>query len=242
MSTMTTVTGHEQSDHIRGMMPSFDVLQDAHETLAAENEATRRVLEEERRRRPARPAGRRKRWPWIVGIVAIAAVAVTALTTRQNDSAPPSASTPVDQLPWRVVESPSGSLRVDLPSAAAASAVSSVAGTGQQLTAKVVGYDITVAEFSIGRGPNDARALVNPLIRERADLLDGHVDDVEAVSSRVGLAYEGVITTTAPVGIVRVVLDGSTLYVIEVRGDARSQRARQIFERTVQSFTATRTR
>lgn len=239
---MTTVASHEHADHIRGMMPSFDVLQDAHETLAAENEATRRVLEDERRRRSPRKTGSRKRWPWIVGIVAIVAIAVTALTTGQDDGAPPSANTPVDQLPWRVVETPSGSLRVDLPAAAVASAVSSVAGTGQQLTAKVAGYDITVAEFSIGRGPNEARELVNPLISERADLLDGHVDDVEAVSSRVGLAYEGVITTTAPVGIVRVLLDGSMLYVIEIRGDAQSQRARQIFERTVQSFTATRTR
>jgi len=167
---------------------------------------------------------------------------LAVLMTGRDRGAAPTTNTPVDQLPWRVVEAPSGGLRVDLPAEPVAGAISSAAGTGQQLKAKVTGFDVTIAEFSVSRGPNEARSLVGPLISERADLLNGHADTVDAVSSRVGQAFEGMVVAGAPVGVVRVVLDGSTLYVIEIRGDVQSVRAQQIFERVVQSFTPTRTR
>jgi hypothetical protein len=239
---MTSVAPREDSDHIRGMMPTFVGWQDARASLALENEAARRRHEYEQRRGASKRSGASTRWLWVIGFAAIAAVAIFVVTGGQPNGAAPTANTPVDELPWRMVETPSGGLRVDLPYQPGAAEISGVAGTGQQLQTAVSGFEITVAEFTHSLGPNEARSMVAPLFRERADLLNGHDDGIKAVRSRVGQAFEGMVLASGPVGIVHVVVDGSSLYLLEIRGAVGTLRAQQIFERVVQGFTPTRTR
>ena len=230
------------TQHIRGMMPSFDVWEDAQATLAVENEAARRWHEVNQRRRAPRTKGSGGRRLLVISVVVVVAVGAVILATGHGHDPAPTASTPVDQLPWRDVETPSGNLRVALPAKPAVEAVSSLAGTGQQLRAAVPGYEVTVAAFTLASGPNEARALISPLIRQRADLLRGHVDSLDPVNSRVGEAFEAVIADAAPLAIVRVVLDGLTLYILQIRGDVAAPRAHQIYDQMVQSFTPMSTR
>lgn len=245
---MRATTGHDDrsvsdSDHIIGMMPSFDVWQDARAAFVAENEATRRgLMVDSPRRPPVRAVRKRAKWPLFAAVLVVGLVSWIVLSVRQADPASVTRTTPVEQLPWAAAETPSGSLRVDLPAKAAAGSITSVAGSGQQLTASVPGFDVMVASFSLAGGPNEARELVGALLNERAELLNGHMDRFETANSRVGQSFEGVVITDEPAAIVRVVLDGMTIYLLEIRGDVASVRGTQIFDQVVQSFQPTSTR
>jgi len=116
-------------------------------------------------------------------------------------------------------------------------------GIGEHLGRDVAGMRagngvvaILSADHQRRAGGSPAHALVGPIIQERANALDGYVDDIRPVGSRTGESFEGVVHTTTSVAVVRVILAGSTLYVVELRGDVDSPRAKQIYDQVVLSF------
>jgi hypothetical protein len=219
-----------EAEEIRGMMPSFHGWHDAQHTIATER--ARRLHDLRARSRARREAGSRRRWPWIVALAAVMAVGFEFVG---GDNAPvTTATTPVNELSWRTVSAPSGAFRVSLPAKPQSQAVDSAAGWGEQLEARVPQMTIAVTAFAVTGAP--ARALVEPMMQERANALDGYVDNIRPVGSRTGESFEGVVHTTTSVAVVRVVLAGSTLYIIELRGDVDSPRAKLIYDRVVLSF------
>ena len=223
------------------MMPGFTLWQDAQTALAAENEALRRWRDAEQRH-PRRRQRRRGRGRWLIALL-VALLAIGATVEHRSTSHPTAlnATTPVAALPWRLVEAPSGAFRVELPAKATARTSASTAGTGQELHAVIPAVTVSVAAYTVTGRPNDSAALVGSLITERADRLNGYPETVRTAPSRVGQAFEAVVTTAAAIAVVRVIVDGSTLYVIEVQGDVDSARTQQIYDHIVLSFTPTNT-
>ena len=227
----------DEPDEIRGMMPSFHVWDDAQHALAPDRAAARRRRDLRARARAAHEAIFRRRWLRVVVVVAV--IAVTVLFERRGHKTNPvTASTASEELVWRDVASPSGTFHASFPAKPTATIVESVGVSGEQLEARVQQTTVAIRAFQLS-GPNEARALVEPMIDERAYLLNGFVDGVQPVGSRVGEAYEGLVQTTVTIAIVRVILDGPTLFVMEIRGDVGSQRSRQIYDRMLLNFTAT---
>jgi hypothetical protein len=222
----------DEADEIRGMMPTFNVWQEAQHTLKFERAAATVARERER------SAARKKRWPVIA--VACTLIAGAVLVQRMNgdgDKPLPTATTPVDELPWHVERPGSKAFRVSMPADASSHAISTAAGTGEEIEAQLPQITIRVGAIPVS-GPSQARALVDPLLRERAEALDGALDRVQGVGTRAGAGFESIIRAATPVGIVRVIIDGSMMYVIELRGDIDTPRTRQIYDRVVLSFTA----
>jgi hypothetical protein len=153
---------------------------------------------------------------------------------RGHDAPVSTATTPVGELSWRTVSPPSGAFRVSLPAKPETTTVQSPAGAGQQVEARVNQTTVAVAAFA---GGSQAQALVEPIIQHRANALDGYVDSIRTVGSRSGEAFEGVVYTTVAVAIVRVIVNGPMIYILEMRGDIDSPRAHQIYDQVVLTFT-----
>ncbi|HUP72045.1 MAG TPA: hypothetical protein VM282_03260 [Acidimicrobiales bacterium] len=221
----------DEADEIRGMMPSFHGWHEAQHALAFERAAATRA-----RDRDGDVSGTRRRWPFVLAAVAVVAVAVGLERGGGPDSAQLTATTPVEQLPWRNVDAPSGAFHVSLPDKPHVRSVVTAAGSGEQLELRLQQTTVAVAAFPV-TGPAQGHELVRPLLDERAEALDGRVDSPRPVGSRAGAAFEGFIRTTTAVAVVRVIVDGTMLYVIELRGDVESPRTRQIYDRVVLSFT-----
>ena len=143
---------------IRGMMPTFNVWQEAQQTLAA----GRAAVEFARAATPVSPA-RGRLWPWIAVAVAMLAIALTVQRAEGPDAIPMNASTPVNKMPWRRVKDPGGSFQVSLPAKPSSQTVVSIAGSGRQL-----------------RGPDPANDHRDPDVRSQQSEpgpRDGRPDD-----------------------------------------------------------------
>jgi hypothetical protein len=223
-------TAAEEAGEIRGMMPSFNVWQEAQHALKFERAAATVARERER------AAARKRRWPLV--IAACAVIAGALYIERSGDGSSPllTASTPVDQLPWQVERAPSRAFRVTMPGDATSRTVTTAAGTGEEIEASVPSVSVRVAAFEVS-GPSQARSLIDPVMQERAEALNGTVERVQGVGTRAGTGFESTIRTTTPVAVVRVIIDGAMMYVIELRGDIDSQRTKQIYDKVVLSFT-----
>ena len=221
----------EEADEIRGMMPSFHVWQKAQHTLAFERAVASRDRDRDDKTRT------RRRWPLVLAAIAVVAVALGLEQAGGPGTAEMTATTPVEKLPWRNVDAPSGAFHVSLPDKPRIRSVVNAAGAGEQLELRMQQTTVVVGAFPVS-GPSQGHELVRPLLDERAEELDGRVDSPRPVGSRAGEAFEGFIRTTAAVAVVRVIVDGAMLYVIELRGDVESPRTRQIYDRVVLSFTA----
>jgi hypothetical protein len=227
------------------MMPTFNVWQDAQTALAAENDAARRWRDAARGHRPRfeqPPRTGRRLVVLLVAVLAILAIGATIALRPSTQTPASDGTTPADALPWRLVEAPSGAFRVELPAKPTARTAASPAGAGQELAAAIPGVAVIVAFYATPLVANDPTAAASALINQRADLLDGYPETVRAVKSRAGEAFEAVVVAGVPTAIVRVIVDGPTLYVIEVHGDTNSARTQQIYDRVVLSFTPTNTR
>jgi len=224
----------EGANEIRGMMPSFHVWHQAQHALAFERfgRALAADVHDD-----DRPSGTRRRWPLVLAAVAIIAGALLLERARGTESAQLAGAAPVEQMPWNGFDAPSGAFHVSLPAKPTTHTVLTAAGSGEQLEVHIPQANIAVSAFPVV-GPNQARELVPTILEERAKALDGKVVNLRPVGSRTGAAFEGEIRTSTPVAVVRVVVDGAMLYVIELRGDVESARTRQIYDRVVLSFTA----
>jgi hypothetical protein len=222
-------TGEEAAE-IRGMMPSFHVWQRAQHDLAFERAVAARARD--RNRIP----GIRRRWPLVLAALAVVAVALV-LERGSGNSAQLTATTPVETLAWRNVNAPSGAFHVSLPDKPKVRKVVNAAGPGEQLELRLQQTSLIVGAFPVS-GPSQGHESIRPILDERAAALDGDVDDLRPVGSRAGEAFEGSIRTTAAVAVVRVIVDGAMVYIIEMRGDVESARARQIYDRVILSFVA----
>ena len=219
----------QEADEIRGMMPTFNVWQEAQQTLAAGRAASSRS------RGAHGEPGTRRRWPLIAVAVAMLAIALTVQRAEGPDAIPLTATTPVNKMPWRVVKDPGGAFQVSLPAKPASRTVVSIAGSGRQLDVRIPQTIIAIQTFDLN-SPNQARAMVDPMIRDRADELGGSADAVQSLGSPPDQSFETVVRSTTAIAILRVVLHGPTLYFFEFRGDADSQRDRQIYNYVVASF------
>lgn len=224
-------TPGEEADEIRGMMPSFHVWHRAQHALAVERAVATRARDED-----DGPKTRRK-WPLVLAAIAVVAVALGLERGGGSHGTEVTATTPVELMPWRNVDAPSGAFHVSLPEKPHVRKVVNAAGSGEQLELRMQQTSVVVGAYSVS-GPSQARELVRPILDERAEALDGRVDNLRPVGSRAGEAFEGFVRTTTAVAVVRVLVDGAMLYIIEMRGDVESPRNRQIYDRVVLSFTA----
>jgi hypothetical protein len=220
----------DEANEIRGMMPSFHVWHRAQHALAVERAVATRARDHD-----APP--KRRRWPLVLAAIAVVAVALALERGGGADNMNATATTPVELMPWRNVDAPSGAFHVSLPDKPVAKKVASVAGSGEQLEVRMQQTSIVVSAYPES-GPSQGRALVRPILVERAEALDGHVENLRPVGSRAGEAFEGFVQTTTAVAVVRVIVDGAMLYVVEMRGDVESSHTRQIYDKVVLSFTA----
>jgi hypothetical protein len=240
MGTMTETTSSalqdgasppatEEADEIRGMMPSFHVWHKAQHALAVERAVATRARNRDGERRI------RRRWPLVLAALAVVTVAIV-FERGSGSSAQLTATTPVDLLPWRNVDAPSGAFHVSLPAKPKMRKVVNAAGAGEELELRVQQTSLIVGAFPVS-GKSQGHQSVRPILDERAEALNGDVDNLRPVGSRAGEAFEGSIRTTAAVAVVRVIVDGAMVYVIEMRGDVESARARQIYDHVILSFT-----
>jgi hypothetical protein len=213
------------------MMPTFNVWHEAQHTLKFERAAATVARERER------AASRKKRWPLIVVLCAVIAGALFVERAGGGGSPLPTVNTPVDKLPWHVERPGSRAFSVSLPADATSHTVSTAAGIGEEIEARLQHITIRVGAFEVA-GPGQARSLVDPVLRERAEGLDATIERVQGVGTRAGAGFESVMRTTTAVGIVRVIIDGAMMYVIELRGDVDTTRTKQIYDRVVLSFVA----
>ena len=220
----------EEADEIRGMMPSFHVWHKAQHDLAYERAVATRA-----RHRDGEPRIRR-RWPLVLAALAVLAV-VLVFERGGGSSEQVTATTPVDLLPWRNVDAPSGAFHVSLPAKPKTRNVVNAAGSGEELELRVQQTSLIVGAFPVS-GSTHGRESVRPILDERAEALNGDIDNLRPVGSRAGEAFEGSIRTTATVAVVRVIVDGAMVYIIEMRGDVESARARQIYDHVILSFSA----
>ena len=223
------VSPPQEAEEIRGMMPTFNVWQEAQQTLAVGRAAATRA------RGSRGEPGTHRRLPWIVAAFAMIAVVVALQRAEGQDAVPLTATTPVNKMPWRDVEDPSGAFHVSLPAKPTAREVESVAGSGRELEARIPQTIISIQTYDLN-SPNQAHALVDPVIRDRASALGGSVDSVRTIGSAPDQSFETVVHSTTPLAMLRVVLDGKTLYLLEFRGDVESQRDRHIYDYVVASF------
>jgi hypothetical protein len=221
----------EESGEIRGMMPTFNVWQEAQHTLKFERAAATVARERER------GAAKKRRWPIVAAIGAVILAAALVQRTGGGGTEVPTASTPVEDLPWQTEHPASRAFNVSMPADASSRVVSTVAGTGEELEARLPQVTVRVAAFEVA-GPGQGRALIDRVLEERADALNATFDRVQGVGTRTGAGFESVLRATTPVGVVRVIIDGTMLYVIEVRGDIGATRTKQIYDRVVLSFAA----
>ena len=168
--------------------------------------------------------------------VAMIAIAVAVQRAEGQDAIPLTATTPVNKMPWRDVKDPAGAFQVSLPAKPASRAVVSIAGSGRQLEVRIPQTIIAIETFDLN-SPNQARAIVDPMIRDRASELGGSADAVRPIGSPPDQSFEAIVQSTTALAILRVVLHGSTLYFFEFRGNVDSQRDRQIYDYVVASFT-----
>lgn len=227
----TPAAAGDEADEIRGMMPSFHVWHKAQHALAWERAVATRARDRDGR------AGIRRRWPLVLAALGVVALALVLERGTTTGFPPVSNATPVESLPWRTVSGPSGAFHVSLPDKPKARKVSNAAGSGEQLELQVQQTTLTVGAFPVS-GPTQGRESVRPILDERAEAVQGRVENLRPVGSRAGEAFEGTIHTTAPVALVRVIVDGAMVYIIELRGDVESDHARQIYDRVVLSFAA----
>lgn len=220
----------EEAHEIRGMMPSFHGWHKAQHALAVERAVATRA-----RDRDGEPRIRR-RWPLVLAALAVVAVALV-LERGGGSTAQFTATTPVNLLPWRTVDAPSGAFHVSLPANPKVRRVVNAAGAGEELELRVQQTSLIVGAFPVS-GPSQGHESVRPILDERAEALNGDVDNLRPVGSRAGEAFEGSIRTTAAVAVVRVIVDGAMVYIIEMRGDVESARARQIYDHVILSFAA----
>ncbi|MEO8694156.1 MAG: hypothetical protein ABI658_11605 [Acidimicrobiales bacterium] len=226
----TPAPAGDGTHEIRGMMPSFHVWHRAQHTLAVERAVVTRARDDDAPKK-------RRRWPLVVAALAIVAVALGLERGGGSQLMNVTATTPVELLPWRNVDAPSGAFHVSLPDKPQAREVDTVAGSGDQLEVRIQQTGITVSAYA-ENGPSQGRELVRPILEERAAALNGRVDNLRAVDSRAGEAFEAFVRTTTAVAVVRVIVDGAMLYIVEIRGDVESPHTRQIYDKVVLSFTA----
>jgi hypothetical protein len=219
----------QEAVEIRGMMPSFHVWHKAQRALSFQRAVATRARDRDGERRI------RRRWPLV--LAALAVVAVALVFERGGDgSAQLTATTPVDLLPWRNVDASSGAFHVSLPAKPKSRKVVNAAGSGEELELRVQQTSLIVGAFPVS-GPTQGHESVRPIFDARAEALNGDVDNLRPVGARVGEAFEGSIRTTATVAVVRVIVGGAMVYIIEMRGDVESARARQIYDHVILSFT-----
>jgi hypothetical protein len=219
----------DEVDEIRGMLPSVHVWHKAQHALAFERAVATRARDQDGEQAP------RRRWPLVLAAIAIVAVALGLERGGLTHPGQFTTATPVELLPWRSVDAPSGAFHVSLPDKPSARRVVNAAGSGEQLELRMPQTSVVVGAFPVS-GPSQAHELVRPILDERAEALDGTVSNLKPVGSRAGEAFEGYVRTTAVVAVVRVIIDGAMLYVIELRGDVESPRNLQIYDRIIVSF------
>ena len=221
---------------VGGQMPSMAVFSETQQASAAEKQ-----LELAWRQAHDAVAQRRKkaatrRWPAVVAVMVIAAVAGSFFVLRQGSSGEPTLTTPTNQLPWRGVVIESGAT-VELPGVAVSSTTTSEIGKGTRTATTVPGATVAVSTYRTDFGMRGAGASAIELLNARAaDLGDvSSASRIKQNRDRWGDAYDLTVINDEPIARIRVVVVGTTLFMIEVVGP-QTTRTSQIFSRVVNTL------
>jgi hypothetical protein len=201
---------------------------EAQSMLIAEHLATRRAQAIEQEHRPRSEAPRR-RWRLFVVTAAVVAGLVGVLLVRGGtNSKAVTATTPVTELPWRTYSSPGATFQARLPGVP-------ILGPDEALSVAIPAVWIMVAANPIANQSAAPSALA--VLSTRADALGGKLSSLADSVTPLGVGFtaEVVVDRARSVALLKVVIGGSTLYQVEVDGDASLSRTQHIFDQVAQS-------
>ena len=231
--------GYEIARSVTGQMPSMAVFSETQQASSAEKrseQAWRRAQEAAAAKRHRRPKS--SRWPQVLASVAIVVGMIcVALLLPDKGTSEATLATPASDLPWRLVSIDQSST-VELPGPAVASTAVSDFGSGARVATNVPGASIAVTAYRADYGMRGAGAVAIDVLKARAiDLGDANpTSRIKPTRARWGDAYDLTVVTDQPIALLRAVVVGPALFVIETVGP-QSTRTTQIFSRVINSLT-----
>jgi hypothetical protein len=226
----------EIARNVTGQMPSMAVFSETQQVSAAEKQselAWQQAQLAVARRRHRTPMGR---LPLVVAVLVVAGLIAGFFVLRRGENDGPSITTPSNDLPWRSVAIEGGST-VELPGVPRTSAISGEVGRGSRVSTAVPGATIAVSTYRGDYGMRGAGAAALDLLKARAAEL-GDNDAAKRIKpnrDRWGEAYDLTVIADEPVARLRVIVIGSTLFLIEGVGPQTSRTA-DIFRRVVNTL------
>ena len=221
---------------VTGQMPAMLVFSETQQASSAERRRKVAWREAENTFAKRRSKPRSYRLPTVLAGLIVIGLLAAFFVLRGDGTGELTDSTPSDDLPWRIVTfSPSST--VELPGAPVVSVATSEIGDGTRVATSIPGAAVAVSSYRADYGMRGAGAVAVGLLQTRA----GQLGDPTAASrvkqtrDRWGDAYDVSVIAGQPVARLRVIVVGSTLYLIEVVGP-QTDRATQIFSRIVNTL------
>jgi hypothetical protein len=221
---------------VTGQMPSMAVFSETQQVSAAEKQSElawqqAQLAVTRRRHRTAT-----SRLPLVVAVVVVAALFAAFFVVRGAGSDAPNLTTPANDLPWRSVAVYGGST-VELPGAATTSPISSEIGVGTRVSTTIPGLTVAVSAYRADYGMRGAGAAAMDLLRAKAADLGDYdaAGRIKKNRDRWGDAYDLTVIVDEPIARSRVIVIGSTLFLIEVVGP-QTTRTADVFSRVVNTL------
>ena len=192
--------------------------------------AAKRWQEESQPTATARQAP--SRWLIAVVILGLAAAAVAYVARGGGSGNTISASTPVDELPWSVFRPVDRAFAVELPGEPLRLTGSRSAGVSQlRYEVDIPGATLSVSVLS----PAGTQSL-SQVAAQRVDELGARIATQNETRVAWGNALEVSFREGSRSGWIEVSTNGIATYVVDVRTDDDSARAKALFERLTTSF------
>ena len=230
--------GNQIVRSVTGQMPSMAVFSETQQVSSAEKRSEQAWREAQQAASQRHRRGKSARLPQVLASVAIVAVVIcVALLLPDKGSSEATLDTPANDLPWRVVALDQ-SATVELPGAAVASTAASDFGSGARVATSVPGASIAVTAYRSDYGMRGSAAVAVDILKARAiDLGDASpTSRIKQSRARWGDAYDLTVVTDQPIGLLRAIVVGPSLFVIETIG-SQSTRTTQIFSHVINSLT-----
>lgn len=221
---------------VTGQMPAMLVFS---ETQQASSEERRRKVawrEAESIFAQRRSKPRSYRLHAVLAAVVVIGLFAAFFVLRGDNTTNLATTTPSDALPWRSVTlSPSST--VELPGEPVVSTTTSEIGAGTRVATSVPGAAVAISSYYADYGMRNAGAAAAALLKSRAAQLGDPTaaSRVKQTRDRWGDAYDLSVISGEPVARLRVIVVGSTLYLIEVVGP-QTARSTQIFSRVINTL------
>ena len=239
----TTPPAEEESDAPgagAGIMPSMSVFTEVSSALSAEAESERRWHALQKSRAVVDKPSHSIRNVAIIGLLLISAFAGFLVLQRGASEPVISSTTPVDKLPWRDANAPSGKFRLQMPTTSTATQFTLAGMEGELMVAKFPNGEVRAASFAINQTIGNQTAFLQSILAERAEQLFGAIQTIP-IKVRWGLAIDGTMDLGSKAIAIRASMVGSTVYLVEAESTGTSDRHTALFERACATFVPTET-